>query len=105
MKDGDFPEDKIKKANKQMRSVWCIPTPSAIEKTCGKHPTQKPLALLKRIVLASTNPGDIVLDPFNGGGTTGVAVKIIGDRQFIGIDIESEYLELTIRRYEELTDE
>lgn len=99
MKNGSFPEDRMKATNKQMRSVWSIPTPTQEEKVFGKHPTQKPLALLKRIVLASTKENDIVLDPFNGGGTTGVACKLIGKRKYIGIDISKEYINLTINRY------
>jgi site-specific DNA-methyltransferase (adenine-specific) len=102
MKNGNFPEDTIKKPSLQMRSVWSIPTLSKDEKTFGKHPTQKPLALLKRIVKASTKKGDIILDPFNGGGTTGIASKIIGDRKYIGCDLEKQYIDLTIKRYEAL---
>jgi site-specific DNA-methyltransferase (adenine-specific) len=102
MKNGDFPEDPMKKNETQMRSVWSIPTPSPREKAFGKHPTQKPLALLKRIVAASTKEGVIILDPFNGGGTTGIASKIIGNRQYIGIDMNKEYLELTKKKYEHL---
>jgi site-specific DNA-methyltransferase (adenine-specific) len=100
MKNGVFTEDQIKKPNLQMRSVWSIPTPAPSEKTFGKHPTQKPLALLKRIVKSSTKDGDIILDPFNGGGTTGVAAKIIGHRKYIGIEIEKSYIDLSIKRYE-----
>ena len=100
MKNGRFPEDNIKKPDSQMRSVWSIPTPSPGEKEFGKHPTQKPLALLKRIVIASTKPGDIIFDAFNGGGTTGIAAKIVGDRKYIGCEINKEYIDLTIRRYE-----
>jgi site-specific DNA-methyltransferase (adenine-specific) len=99
MKKGHFPEDKIKMPGKQMRSVWSIPTSSQEEKESGKHPTQKPLALLKRIVLASTKENDIVLDPFNGSGTTGIACKLIGYRKYIGIDISQEYIHQTIERY------
>jgi site-specific DNA-methyltransferase (adenine-specific) len=77
-----------------MRSVWSIGTPRPNEKTYGKHPTQKPLALLRRIVLASTNPGDLILDPFTGSSTTGIAAVMEG-RQFIGIDTERTYLELS----------
>ncbi len=102
MKNGNFPEDPMKKNETQMRSVWSIPTPSPSEKEFGKHPTQKPLALLKRIVAASTNEGAIILDPFNGGGTTGIASKILGKRQYIGIDMNKEYLELTQKKYEHL---
>ncbi|MBI5683254.1 MAG: site-specific DNA-methyltransferase [Deltaproteobacteria bacterium] len=100
MKYGKFPEDKLKMTDKQMRSVWSIPTPTQDEKEFGKHPTQKPLALLKRIVLASTKENDIVLDPFNGGGTTGIACKFIGNRKYIGIDISEEYIDLTIKRFQ-----
>ncbi len=99
MKDGRFPEDPMKKPETQMRSVWSIPTPSPSEKEYGKHPTQKPLALLRRVVQASTKPGDIIFDPFNGGGTTGIAATIIGDRKYIGCDISPEYLDLTIKKY------
>ncbi len=86
---------------KQMRSVWVINTPQRIEKTFGKHPTQKSIELLKRIVLASTNKGDIILDPFTGSSTTGLASYLFG-RKFIGIDLEKEYLDLSIKRFEEL---
>jgi site-specific DNA-methyltransferase (adenine-specific) len=104
MKNGIFKEDKMKVPEKQMRSVWSIPTPSPEEKRFGKHPTQKPLALLKRIIISSTNDNNLILDPFNGGGTTGVAAKIVGCRKYIGIDIEKEYLDLTIERYKALTE-
>lgn len=97
MKNGDFPKDFIKKPNTQMRSVWAISTPQASEKYYGKHPTQKPLALLERIISASTQPGALILDPFMGSGTTGVAaIKL--NRKFVGIDIESSYVELAAKR-------
>ncbi len=99
MKDGYFPEDKFKAPNKQMRSVWSIPTPNSNEKLFGKHTTQKPLNLLKRIVLSSTKENDIILDPFNGGGTTGIACQIIGNRRYIGIELEKKFIDLTIKRY------
>jgi site-specific DNA-methyltransferase (adenine-specific) len=98
MKSGTFSEDKMKAPDKQMRTVWSIPTPAPNEKEFGKHPTQKPLALLKRIILSSTNAGSLILDPFNGGGTTGVAAKIIGNRKYIGIDINPEFIQLTENR-------
>lgn len=85
---------------KQMRSLWTITTPASKEKTFGKHPTQKPLALLERIILASTDPDDIVLDPFTGSSTSGVAA-IRHHRNFIGIDTEKSYLELSVKRIEE----
>jgi site-specific DNA-methyltransferase (adenine-specific) len=99
MKNGHFPEDKIKKENTQMRSVWSIPSPYKDEKELGKHPTQKPLLLLNRIILASTKPNDIILDPFNGGGTTGVACLNIGERYYIGVEIEKEYCKLSSERF------
>ena len=98
MKSGDWSGDAIKKPNKQMRSVWSINTPKAGEKKYGKHPTQKPEALLERIILASSNEGDIVLDPFCGSGTTGV-VAIRHNRKFLGMDLEPDYLdELAVPR-------
>ena len=75
-----------------MRSVWAINTPGNGEKKYGKHPTQKPELLLERIILASSNEGDVVLDPFCGSATTGVAA-IRHNRRFVGIDIEQEYLD------------
>lgn len=101
MKNGSWPEDALKKPNKQMRSVWSITTPKPGEKKFGKHPTQKPLNLLERVVLASTNEGDLVLDPFTGSSTTGM-VSYIHGRKFIGIDNKKEYLDLSIQRYEDL---
>lgn len=102
MRQGSFPKDSLKNPGKQMRSVWQIATPSSHEKKYGKHPTQKPEALLERVVLASSKPGDIVLDPFCGSGTTGVAA-IRNGRSFIGIDMERAYLEkLAVPRLKEL---
>jgi len=98
IKNGNFPEDKLKKENTQMRSVWSIPTTSGGEKEFGKHPTQKPLSLLKRIIIASTNEHDIILDPFNGAGTTGVASSLVGNRYYIGIELDEMYCELTKNR-------
>ena len=99
MKNGKFKEDNLKKENTQMRSVWSIPTTKQSEKESGKHPTQKPIALLKRIILASTNDDAILLDPFNGSGTTGIASINVGNRKYIGIEIEKEFIDLTIKRY------
>lgn len=101
MKNGNWPNDFLKKPNLQMRSVWALGTPRPEEKSFGKHPTQKPIALLNRIVLASTNKGDIVLDPFAGSSTTGLAAAMNG-RKFVGIDTEKKYLDLSIKRLEEL---
>jgi len=83
--------------NKQMLSLWSIKAPGLEEKKYGKHPTQKPLELLTRIVLASTKKGDIVLDPFSGSSTTGIATFKEG-RQFIGIELEEEYLKTSLKR-------
>jgi site-specific DNA-methyltransferase (adenine-specific) len=98
MKNGDFPEDKIKQPDLQMRSVWSINLTKPSEKHYGKHPTQKPYDLLKRIVLASTNEGDIVIDPFCGSGTTGVACQNFHNRFFIGTEIEKDYCEIAKNR-------
>lgn len=89
--------DILNKNGKQMRSVWTIPSTPLTEKTSGKHPTQKPIELLMRIISSCTDKGDLVLDPFNGSGTTGVVARKLG-RNYIGIEKEKEYLDLTIRR-------
>lgn len=86
---------------KQMKDVWTINLPSKTEKEFGKHPTQKPEALLERIILASTNEEDLILDPFNGSGTTGV-VALRLKRKYIGIDNHLEYLEISKKRLEKL---
>ncbi len=101
MKGGDWPEDKFKKPGLQMRSVWSMGTPKPAEKKFGKHPTQKPLDLLKRIVLSSTNEGETVLDPFTGSSTTGIAAVMHG-RKFVGFDLEKNYLELSKKRFLDL---
>jgi site-specific DNA-methyltransferase (adenine-specific) len=101
MKNGTWPEDALKKPGLQMRSVWSMGTPKPSEKKFGKHPTQKPLDLLKRIILASTNEGDIILDPFAGSSTTGIA-SVINNRKFIGIDLEKKYLDLSIKRFNDI---
>ena len=97
MKDGNFPKDFIKKPHTQMRSVWVISTPQSNEKIFGKHPTQKPLALLERIIEASTKENDLILDPFMGSGTTGVAALKL-NRRFVGIDVEKQYVDLAEKR-------
>src|SRR3990170_3090090 len=101
MKNGRWPEDNLKKPGLQMRSVWSMGTPKPVEKKFGKHPTQKPEDLLKRIVLASTNKNDLILDPFTGSSTTGIAAYLLG-RHFIGVDTEPKYLDVSIKRFEEL---
>lgn len=101
MKNGDWPKDKMKAPGKQMRSVWSINTPAPWEKKHGKHPTQKPFSLLERIVLSSTNEGDLILDPFTGSSTTGL-VAVTHGRKFVGIDREKEYLDLSIKRFSDI---
>jgi site-specific DNA-methyltransferase (adenine-specific) len=81
----------------QVSSVWRIPTVPRKEKRHGYHPTQKPLRLVRRALLASTQEGDLVFDPFCGSGTTGVAAKELG-RFFVGAELEAEFAELTARR-------
>lgn len=102
MKNGDWPTDKMKNPGTQMRSVWSINTPRQSEKAHGKHPTQKPLDLLQRIVLASTPPGASILDPFAGSSTTGIAAALIGDRDFTGIEKDKKYIDLSIKRHRDL---
>jgi len=103
MKEGEYPDDRMKNPGKQMRSVWSIPSPRRREKAFGKHPTQKPCALLDRVVLASTREGDLVLDPFTGSSTTGLAAHSRG-RRFVGIDTDREYLALSVSRFHEMQD-
>lgn len=87
----------------QMKDVWTLPAISKWEKNFGKHPTQKPLCVLTRIILASTQPGAWILDPFTGSSTTGIAAFLL-NRRFLGIDIEEIFLELSKSRREELDD-
>lgn len=86
--------------NKQMKDVWDLPAISRWEKVNGKHPTQKPLSVLSRIVLASTRKNALIVDPFTGSSTTGIAATLFG-RRFIGIDTEAEYLDISVKRYKE----
>lgn len=88
---------------KQMPDVWRLSSVGLWEKTCGKHPTQKPLRLLYRIILACTHEGDTILDPFAGSCTTGIAANLLG-RKFIGIDQSEEYLQIGQRRRQEIED-
>ena len=86
---------------KQMTDVWNLPAIAVWEKSCGKHPTQKPLALLSRIIMASTQQGEWVLDPFCGSSTTGIAANLLG-RRFLGIDQEQDFVMMSKNRREEL---
>lgn len=87
--------------NKQMTDVWRLPAIAPWEKKCGKHPTQKPLGLLSRLIMASTMQGAWILDPFAGSSTTGVAANLLG-RRFLGIEREEEYLLISKARRKEL---
>ena len=83
--------------NKQMKDVWKLPAIARWEKSCGKHPTQKPLSVLTRIILASTKPNAWILDPFAGSSTTGIAANLT-NRRYLGIDMEPEFLEISKNR-------
>ncbi len=98
-----FNYELMRKLNgyKQMPDVWHLPAIARWEKSCGKHPTQKPLSLLSRIILASTSENSWILDPFCGSGTTGIAASLL-NRRFLGIDNELEFLEMAKARRLEL---
>jgi site-specific DNA-methyltransferase (adenine-specific) len=83
--------------DKQMKDVWKLPAIAPWEKSCGKHPTQKPLSVLSRIILASTKPNAWILDPFTGSSTTGIAANL-ANRRFLGIDQEEEFLTISKNR-------
>lgn len=89
---------------KQMTDVWRLPAIARWEKSCGKHPTQKPLALLVRIILASTDVNDWILDPFSGSSTTGIAANLCG-RRFLGIEQEPQFAQLSQARRQEIDNE
>jgi site-specific DNA-methyltransferase (adenine-specific) len=93
----NYEEMKDENGGKQMKNVWRIMTPSKDEKEFGKHPTQKPIALIERCLRASTKPDDIVFDPFSGSATTGVAALNLG-RNFIGIERENSFVQLAVQR-------
>jgi site-specific DNA-methyltransferase (adenine-specific) len=95
-----YAEMKRENRDRQMQSLWHIKPPAAREKRYGKHPTQKPEALLDRIIRASSNPNDLVLDPFCGSGTTGVVSARTG-RRFVGIDLVESYLSIALARLED----
>jgi site-specific DNA-methyltransferase (adenine-specific) len=114
-----YQDMRAEAGGKQMRDVWALPQtgqeeldasgqgkvwtltgPKPSEKALGRHPTQKPLALLERVVRASTSQGALVLDPFCGSGTTGVAARALG-RRFLGLDASAEYLRLAKARLEQ----
>ena len=98
-----FNYDLMKELNegKQMKDVWNLPAIAPWEKACRKHPTQKPLSVLTRLILASTQKGNWVLDPFAGSSTTGISANLLS-RRFLGIDLEKEYLDISICRKMEI---
>lgn len=110
----NYQEMRERAGGRQMRDVWQfdnegngmpaifeVGPPKREEKRFGKHPTQKPIALLNRIISAASNPGDLVVDPFNGSGTTGIVAAAL-ERRYIGIDMEDGFLDLTKKRFEEV---
>ena len=96
----------MKKLNnhKQMKDVWRLPAVQSWEKEQGKHPTQKPLGLLSRMILAAIQKHELILNPFCGSATTGIATTLL-DRRFIGIEQEMAFLELAKRRFIAVNDE
>lgn len=95
----NYEEMREEAGGKQMKSVWQFTAPKKDEKVFGKHPTQKPVALVDRCIRGSTKPGDFVLDPFAGSSTTGVAAAAL-ERRFCGIEQEAEFIELSKCRLE-----
>ncbi len=98
-----YQEMKAENGGKQMKSVWQFPAASRAEKKLGRHPTQKPVALIERCLRASTNADDLVLDPFAGSASTGIAALSLG-RRFVGCDIDPDYADLARRRLDALFD-
>lgn len=98
-----FDYETMKKiaGGKQMRDVWTLPAVSARERRCGRHPTQKPLALVARAIAASTQARAWILDPFCGSGTTGIAANLL-NRRFLGIEREKKFLEISQARKNEI---
>ena len=92
---------KTENVDKQMKNIWRMSAPSKAEKFYWKHPTQKPIDLVARCLRASTNPGDLVFDPFSGSSTTGVAALSLG-REFIGCEADAGHIELSIQRLSNL---
>lgn len=93
----NYDDMRAENGGKQMKSVWRFLAPSKAEKAHGKHPTQKPVDLLRRCIAASTRAGDIVFDPFAGSSTTGVAALSL-DRQYVGCENDAQFIELSKRR-------
>ncbi len=98
----NYDDMKAENGGKQMKTVWKYPAASRKEKQFGKHPTQKPIALIDRCLRASTHPGDLVFDPFAGSASTGVAALAIG-RRFVGSEVEAEYADIGSRRMDSVS--
>lgn len=98
-----FNYELMKKLNgdKQMKDVWSFPAIAPWEKSCGKHPTQKPLSLLVRIILMASSANSLICDPFSGSSTTGIAANLLG-RKFVGIEKEDEFIKISQKRKQEL---
>ena len=98
-----FNYDLMKHLNgdKQMTDVWQLPAIGRWEKSCGKHPTQKPLSVLARLIQASTQPGAWILDPFSGSATTGIAANLL-ERKYLGLEMEENFLSMSKARREEI---
>ena len=98
-----FNYELMKKLNddKQMKDVWSFSAIAPWEKACGKHPTQKPLSLLIRLILMASNENSVICDPFAGSSTTGIAANLLG-RKFVGIEKEDEFINIAMKRKSEL---
>ena len=92
-------EKEFQVGEEEMPLIWTLPAPSNGEKTFGKHPTQKPIALIERCLLASTNEGDMILDPFTGGGSSIIAATR-NSRRAVGIELDEQHVKLAARRIE-----
>ena len=104
-KNGEFPGDLLKAEGKQMRTVWDIPNNKTKEELLyGKHPTQKPLKILKRMIKLSSKKGDIMLTPFAGAGSECVAAKETG-RKYIGFETDPVYVKIANTRIEHAVEE
>lgn len=99
----DYEAMKDSNDGKQMKDVWELPAIAQWEKRCGKHPTQKPIGVLARIIAASTKSGDWILDPFAGSSTTGIAANLLG-RKYLGIEKEIQFLDMSRERKKEIED-
>ncbi|MGQ9865408.1 MAG: DNA-methyltransferase, partial [Pseudanabaenaceae cyanobacterium] len=97
----NYEKMKAENGDRQMKNVWRMSAPSKAEKIHGKHPTQKPVALVARCLRASTHPGDLVFDPFAGSSTTGVAALALG-RKFLGCEADAGHVALSIQRLSDL---